>query len=186
MKSISVKEMTTPLSDYATVTEDASLHDAVAELEKTQQKFKDHLYPHNSVIVVDNNNKVIGRITQLEALKALEPKYFEMGDITALSRFGLSHSYLTSMIGVHKLFEKPLDHVCRKASSIKVKSFITPFSKNDFIDENATLNEAIHQFVVGGHYCPSILVKRGEKVTGVLRLTDIFHEISKKIQSCAI
>jgi len=183
MQLTSIKEIIIPLSDYATVTEDASLYDAVTELEKSQREFKEKLYPHSAVIVLNANNEVTGQLTHLDALKALEPKYFEMGDISSLSRFGISNAYMKSMIDTHDLFEKPLDHVCRKAATIKVRNFLKPIEESEFIDENATLNEAIHQFVVGNHL-RSILVRRDKKVIGILRLPDIFHEISNRIQTC--
>jgi CBS domain containing-hemolysin-like protein len=39
MESILVKEMMIPLEDYATVSEDATLYEAVRALEETQQTF---------------------------------------------------------------------------------------------------------------------------------------------------
>jgi len=184
MKSTDIKEMIIPLSEYATVDEDAYLYEAVAELEMTHEKSENNLYPHRSVVILSKEGEVEGILTYLDVLKSLEPKYLAMGDVSSLSRFGLSHEYLKSMLDTHNLFEEPLDHVCRKASELKVKDFIRPLSESDFIGEDATLNELIHQFVVG--HCPSILATRGGKVIGVLRLADVFHEISARIKSCRI
>ena len=184
MKKTEIKELIIPLSEYATVGEDAYLNEAVAELEMTHAKSENNLYPHRSVVILAPNGDVEGVLTYLDVLQALEPKYLEIGNISSLSRFGLSHEYLKSMVDTHNLFEEPLDHICQKASQLKVKDFIHPPSEAEFIDEGATLNELIHQFVVG-HY-PSILATRNGKVIGVLRLADVFHEISAQIQSCAI
>ena len=41
MKSYSVKELMVPLSEYATVTENATLYDAVLALEEAQENFED-------------------------------------------------------------------------------------------------------------------------------------------------
>ncbi len=186
MQSTSIKGIIIPLSDYTTVNEDASLYDAVAELEKTRQKFKDQLYTHYSVIVLNDKNEVIGRLTQLDALKALEPKYLKIG-VSPLSRHGgLSQLHIDSMADAYNLFEEPLDHLCQKASELKVKDFIEPPAETDFIDEEATLNEAIHQFIMGNQHYQTILVRRGEEVIGVLRVHEVFHEISSRIRECKI
>ncbi|VEN74616.1 conserved hypothetical protein [Candidatus Desulfarcum epimagneticum] len=184
MKSTGIKEIIIPLSKYATVDEDAYLYEAVAELEMTREKSKLNLYPHSSVIVLRNNEEAIGILTYLDTFKALEPKYMEMGDISSLSRFGLSHKYLKSMLEAHNLFEKPLDDICRKASELKVKNFMRSPEEAEFVDENATLNEVVHQFVVGNY--PSLLVTDGEKIIGALKLSDVFHEISVRIKECRI
>ena len=53
-----------PLSEYATVPEDASLYEAVVALEKAQKEFKTHLvkapeefgskrHPHRAILVLD-------------------------------------------------------------------------------------------------------------------------------------
>ncbi len=47
------------------------------------------------------------------------------------------------------------------------------------IDENATINEAIHKMVMWQTL--SIIVSRGEKVVGILRLSDLFDHIAKYI-----
>ena len=41
--------------------------------------------------------------------------------------------------------------------------------------------EAIHQLVMGRHQ--SLLVTKGKDIVGILRLTDVFREISNKISS---
>jgi predicted transcriptional regulator len=43
------------------------------------------------------------------------------------------------------------------------------------VQEDATLNEGIHQLIVGHHQ--SLLVARDSEVVGILRLSDVFVEI---------
>jgi CBS domain containing-hemolysin-like protein len=48
---------------------------------------------------------------------------------------------------------------------------------------DATLDQALHQLVVGRHQ--SLLVaKEGGEIAGILRLTDVFQEVSQMIKSC--
>ena len=86
MKSYIVKDLMVPLSEYATVHDDATLYEAVLSLEKAQAEFDHSRYRHRAILVLNNKNKVIGKISQLDILKALEPKYSEM-----LNGHGLQH-----------------------------------------------------------------------------------------------
>ena len=55
-----VKEIMVPLSDYPTVSEDATLKDAVEALEKAQKKLDPSRYQHRAVLVYDDNKKIVG------------------------------------------------------------------------------------------------------------------------------
>ena len=48
--------------------------------------------------------------------------------------------------------------------------------------EDASLDEAIHQLIMGHHQ--SLLVTRGEKIVGVLRLTDVFAAVFHTMKEC--
>jgi len=78
MKTIAIKDLMVPLDEYATVPEDATLSDAVQALERAQQAFDHTKYRHRAILVLDAANRPIGKISQIDALKALEPKYKEI------------------------------------------------------------------------------------------------------------
>ena len=84
MESILVKEMMVPLEDYATVSEDATLYEAVRALEEAQKNFNTHSYKHRAVLVYDRRKKIVGKVSQFDVLKSLEPKYQEVGDFKEL------------------------------------------------------------------------------------------------------
>jgi predicted transcriptional regulator len=52
------------------------------------------------------------------------------------------------------------------------------------VDESASLDEAIHQLVMGRHQ--SILVLDQNKIVGILRLTDVFETVSNIIRQCPV
>lgn len=66
----------------------------------------------------------------------------------------------------------------------KVDNFVKPPTEGELIDENASLSDAIHQLVLGYHQ--SLLVTSGSKIIGVLRLSDVFHEVSVMMKECAV
>ncbi len=82
MATYTVKDLMVPLSEYATVLEDASLYEAVVALEKAQAEFSNPLekapekfgpkrHPHRAILVLDKDGQVAGKISQLDALTAL-------------------------------------------------------------------------------------------------------------------
>lgn len=184
MKTISVKDLVVPLSEYATIPIGASLIEAVEALEKAQEEFDATKYRHRAILVLDETGHVVGKVGQHDALRALEPKYCEMGADKAVSRFGFSASFLKSMCEQYQLFDKPMDDICRKTANLKVEACMSKLSEGEFINLEATLDMAIHQLVIGHHQ--SLLVKEGNAVVGVLRLTDVFVAVFHALKECKV
>jgi len=186
MNSILVREMMVPLADYATVTEDATLYEAVMALKEAQRTFDQDRYRHRAVLVLDRRQHVVGKVSQFDVLKALEPKYRGLaGDIKELEGlYGLKTDSIRQMIADYGLGKQPLDDVCRKAGAIKVRDIMYTPTEGEYVSDDATLNEAIHQLILGHHQ--SLLVTHGTEIVGVLRLTDVFHRVTEMIESCAL
>ncbi|MBF0102492.1 MAG: CBS domain-containing protein [Desulfobacterales bacterium] len=180
-----VKELMVPLSDYATVSKEATLYEAVLALEKARETYHISQDRHRAILIYDEQKKIVGKVSQLDVLRALEPKYDQMGPSSPLSRFGLSRfgfssSFLKSLANQYQLWDKPLDHISRKSANIKVKEFMYTPTEGEYVEESASLNEAIHQLVMGHHQ--SLLVTKDKDIVGVLRLTDIYTEINQLIK----
>ena len=182
MKNYKVQDLMVPLSEYATVTEKASLYEAVNALEKAQEDFDHTRYRHRAVLVLDDSGKVVGKLSQLDVLKALEPKYREMLDRRRLRSFGFTKEFMRSMLKEYQLFDSDLVDICRRAAGQNVRQFMYSPSEGEYIAESATLDEAIHQFILGHHQ--SLLVTRGEDITGILRLTDVFAAVYHVMKDC--
>ena len=182
MKSYKVKDMMVPLSEYATVHDDATLYEAVLSLEKAQAEFHQSSYRHRAILVLSKENKVIGKISQLDVLKALEPKYNEMLNGHGLHHFGFTNNFMKSMLKEYRLFENSMENLCKKAAEQNVKNFMYTPSQGEYIDANATLDVATHQLVVGRHQ--SLLVTEDSGIIGVLRLTDVFTAVYQTMRAC--
>lgn len=184
MKTLTVQELMVPLSEYTTVSEEATLYDAVLALEKAQQTFDPKKHRHRAVLVYDKQNKVVGKLGQLDILKTLEPKYAEMGDLGPLSRAGFSPEFLKSMIEKFALWDKPLSDICSKAAGLKVKDIMYTPTEGEYVEESASLGEAIHQLVMGHHQ--SLLVTRRKEIVGILRLVDVFRRVLEAMKTCEL
>ena len=184
MKTYKVKELMIPLNEYATVSEDANLLEAVMALDRAQAGFDNKGYKHRAVLVLDGSGHIMGKVSQHDILIALELSYktIEEKDKGALNRFGLSDMFIKYAMNEYNLWNKPLDHLCRKAIQRNVKEFMYTPLEGEFIDINDTMNNAVHKLIIGKHH--SLLVTEKGKIAGVLRLSDVFRKITDELRHC--
>ena len=176
MKKIAIKDLMVPIEEYATVSEEATLSEAIRALERAQQSFDHTKYRHRGILVLDKAQRVIGKVSQRDALKALEPKYKEIqGEDTKTAFRHFSRMFLKSMLEHHRLFDSPLEDLRKRADKLKVKEFMCTPSKEEWLDEKATLDEAVNILIMGRHQ--SVLVTRDSEIIGILRLTDVFAAV---------
>ncbi len=184
MESTKVKDLMVPLAEYATVTEDATLNEAVLALDEAQNKVDQSREKHRAILVLDKNRHLVGKLTQWDVSAGIEPGYRTIENITESSHFGLTPEYLRTMMQDFGLWRKPLADLCRKASEILVKDIMSKPAPGEYIDEEASLDEAIHLLVMGHHL--SLIVKKGDAITGILRMSDVFNDICGKVKACKI
>ena len=184
MQSIKVGELMVPLAEYATVSEEATLNEAVLALEEAQKHVGADREKHRAILVLDKKGRVVGKLDQWTVLWALEPRYKQMGDLRETSRYGFSPDFLKSMIESYGLWRKPLEGLCRKAAEMRVKDIMHAPAEAEYVGEDAALDTAIHLLVMGHHQY--LLVTRGEDIVGVLRLSDVFKKICDNIKACGI
>jgi CBS-domain-containing membrane protein len=155
-------------------------------LEQAQQRLdrKRYKYLHRAILVYDKNRKVVGKVSQLDVLRALEPKYATMESVESMSRGGFSPDFLKSVLADLALWDKPLRNICGKAAKVKVKEFMHIPTEGEYIEESASLEEAMHMLVMGYHQ--SLLVAKSGKIVGILRLTDVFMAIFRMIKICEL
>lgn len=182
MESYLVKDLMVPLSEYATVPDTATLYEAVLALEKAQEEYDHSKYHHRAVLVYDRNKQIIGKLSQMDVLRALEPKYDEIQGESGLARFGFSKKFMKSMLEYYHLFDQPFEEICVKTGNLSVTGIMSAFSEGEHVDETATLDEAIHQLVLG--HRQSLLVTRNKEIVGILRLTDVFAAVFHAMKAC--
>lgn len=182
MSNQSIRELMVPLSNYATVSQEASLFEAVVALKEAQAAFTQRTYKHRAILIFDENNKVVGKVNLATILKALEPKYGEMLSDHSPSHTGFSAEFQREIIESFKLWASSLNDLCAKAAKLKVKSFMMILKKEEQVEVDAPLEVAIHQLVLG--HLQSLLVMENNSVVGLLRLTDVFESVAENIMAC--
>jgi CBS domain-containing protein len=179
----SVKELMVPLAEYATVSEVASLQGAFLALREANSRLPAGKHEHRAVLILDAQGRLVGKIGMMDVLRGLEPKYRQLVTPERGSgHMGFTRQFISSMLAHHNLWDKPLDDLCLKASAQTVREFMYVPQENEYVEAEASLDEALHHLVMGPYQ--SLLVREGGDVIGILRLSDVFDEIAMKVQSC--
>lgn len=173
METKCVKDLMIPVSEYATIHQDATLYEAILTLQDYQKNVPENRQPYRAILVTDDRQHIIGKINHWGFLKALEPKYTLVNDMEKLSRVGVSSDFVKSMMDQLRLWQDNFFDVSKRVQTIKVKDVMNPITES--IDENASIIEAIHRIVMWQTL--SLLVLRGNQVIGILRLSDLYSEV---------
>ena len=180
MENHLVKDLMVPISEYATVVVGTSLIDAVQTLDQAQEAYTMSKYQHRAVLVLDEDGRVVGKISQLRALKAIQPEFKSNSEIEQLNAFKFSDNYITQLRDLYRSGGKVVStHSLKEASTKKVEEFMQTPSPGEYVSENCSLDTAIHRLVAGTHL--SLLVTRKEKIVGVLRISDVFAAVFHKM-----
>ena len=181
MDKTTVKELMVPLAEYATVGPEATLYDAVEALQQSQSSQDQGAHKHRSVLVYGEDGDVMGKISQTDILRGLEPGYEKISQ-GRFSHYNFNPGFIKTMMQSYNLWSDPLDNICNRSREIKAKKIMHTPGEGEYVDLEATLGEAIHQLIIGHEQ--SLLVTSGGKVIGILKLTDVFATIANILNEC--
>ncbi len=184
MKDKTVKNVMTSLDEYGTISVTATLYEAAMTLWEVHQDIVARPPGHAVLLICNEQGDVVGKLSQLDVLRALEPKSKHLEDTRSLSRFGVSPGYLKPMFNQCGFWDQPLIDICREAGTLKVERLVHRPVEGEYVDENASLVEAIHQLATEHHQF--LLVTRKGKVVGILRQEDMFREVVETLQVCQL
>ena len=175
MKTWQVKELMLPISEYASVHVDANITEAIQAIESDNKSYGEGPYRHHSIVVINDDKHVVGRLSQVDIMRALEPRYCNIDDAHWVSQSELSREMLKNLRESFKLWEKPVEVMCKELGNIKVRDHMQEPSEGEFVSEDDTCNIACHRIVMGRHH--SLLVTRDKEIIGILRSTDLFNSL---------
>jgi len=172
-----VKDIMLPLSAYAVVDQEATLVEALETLRDSVAQLPPGRQPHRAVLVRNRRGEIVGKIHHFAFLRALVPERKPRGSQDVLERAGVADDVRDSSMRMLDLLTADLVDIPERARSVRVRDIYT--SANASIQEDAALAEAITLFL--SHQTLSLLVRRQEEAVGILRLTDLFDELSRQI-----
>ena len=74
--------------------------------------------------------------------------------------------------------------MCTNAGRLRVEDFMQAPTEGEYVDEDTSLNTAIHQLVRGSHM--SLLVTRKQEIVGILRSADVFAAVFHTMKVCEL
>lgn len=181
MEEKKVKDLMLSLDEYATISRDATILEALAALSNAQMGLDNNRHHHRAVLALDPDGQVVGKLSHWAIIRSLEPKLLCEKDVQSLARAGLKADFIQRLSSGLSLFSGDLSRMCRDAATIRVRDAMIPIE--DGIDENSPITEAIHMLVMTHDY--STIVTRKGEVIGILRLSDVFEEVADVIRCCA-
>ena len=179
-----VKDSMVPISEYPTISEEATLQEALLALENAKADRADtEESSHWIVLILNNDGKVVGKLSQLDVLTALEAKNEGMTNIDQVSQFGFSSKFITELREEIHLQSGAFDKLYADPDimTMRVGEIMISISEKDFIDEETSLATAAHQMASRKRL--SMLVTREDEVIGVLRLSDVFAIIIQNVKT---
>jgi CBS domain containing-hemolysin-like protein len=184
MKDFIVKDLMVPISEYASVPLGSTLAQAVLALEQAQEKYTHTQYSHRAVLVMDKHQHVVGKISQLDFLHSIEKQDEQTERIKNIAKYGFSPKAIAFRQERYGMKSRPGKDIYTKAAILKVDDFMQRPTEGEYVEENHSLETAVHQLITGRHL--SLLVTREKKIVGILRLSDVFAAVfhtMKKFQA---
>lgn len=169
-----VKELMVPVGNYLTLGIEATLGDAAEALRKGG---------HRDILVIDGAGAFAGVLTMTDIISALEPNYKKLFKKDLDSDI-LSNRYVAEQFKEFNLWADTLTNICARGVGIGVKDAMHVPEDGHYINEEDNIEAGLHMFMVG---TPQPLIVRGNgKVSGVLRMSDVFNELIGRMHSCAV
>jgi predicted transcriptional regulator len=185
MEQKSVKDLMVPISEYAKVRVGTSLLDATLALESAQEAYTISKYQHRAILVLDENDTVVGKVGQLRILKAVETRQDLDSEVENLSNFRFSDEYVAKQREQYRFQGAILtSESLRIAAGKKVEEFMQKPTPGEFVSEKCSLDVAIHKLVAGTHL--SLLVTREKKIVGILRIADVFAAVFQEMRAAGV
>ncbi|MCL6634412.1 MAG: CBS domain-containing protein [Peptococcaceae bacterium] len=161
VKEKRVKDIMTPIEEYSSVSANNTVGEAISILKKSFCPDPDApCNGHRSVLVYDND-KLVGLVTFRALLTAIEPRFIKV-DQWAVPVF----------------WEGLFTERCREEARKKVREIMVPI-KLITLDAEDTIIKAVHAMIK--HKLGSLPVVKDGAVVGMVRISEIFHEISNLV-----
>ena len=98
MDSKKVRDLMHSLDEYATISDNCTIREALVALDKAQLGLTPDRHHHRAVLVLDGSGNVVGKLTHWAILRSLEPGPLQNEDLASLDRAGLSAEFVHRLI----------------------------------------------------------------------------------------
>ncbi len=173
MEDTRIKDIMIPLDQYPHVPYWFTLLQGMATMEKSQIDFKGRTSLPRVLLVFDENYQLCGWVRRRDILRGLEPEYLESRSLDYRKKlFDVQVDPNLAEISHEKILKGYKERSNKQISEVMSSIDMTL----DFEDH---IMKAIYEMV---NYDLSLIpVMKNDKVVGVVRSVDIFHEVAKML-----
>jgi DNA-binding response OmpR family regulator len=167
-----VREVMIPLEDYTTLDQNSTIREAVFKLRESfvAKVSTNNIMEtgHRSLLVYDDNGKIIGILAIIDLLKTIMPAYLSAPKPSMADSIQYSPMFWSGM------FKRETSRLASKS----IKDVMSPAPSS--IDANANLMEAAYTMIKLNQR--RLTVEWSGEIVGVIREQDLFFEIEKIMQ----
>jgi len=174
-----VRDLMLSLDQCATVHENATIRDALISLDNAQLRLGIDRPPFRTVLVLDDDQHVVGKLTYWSILRRIEPGFLRCSECVMLSRVCLSPEVIESLNTWLSGFANNLSMMCAEAAKTRARDAMIPVAGS--VDGDTSLPDAIHELV--SKDLQMVPVRTNGETVGILRASDVFEEIGDLIYS---
>lgn len=177
----SVKDLMVPVADLYSVDIDASFVDAMTALSNALSEFKAGKRQTRLLIVKDKTGKMVGKLSPADVIRSMEPNYDKIIDSDTSVRVEQFDYVIDKLRQGLESASTPWDNLVEIARSHKVRDMVRKPTKIQMINENESLNEAFHRFVLRKNNNLFVTDDNGNLV-GVLDMPSLYGAIVEKVK----
>lgn len=177
-----VRELMLTSAKCGHISQDVTIREAIPMLERSCDGPRDggELLNYGALLVLNKDNVVAGKLSPTEIVMSMDPNYHSQrgpDPIAHTATAGLTPALLKSLTQDLPSRWELFEQICQHVLDLKVKDCMCTPRSSECVLESETLEEAIHKFARGNHH--SLLVTSGEKIVGILRLSDVFQQLTQ-------
>ena len=177
MDPMTVKDLMIPAEHFPRISQEESFGAAVRALDQCRADFQSGKKSTCILLVHDGQGRVVGKVSPIDLLMALEPRYSRLkGNIGEYAR---SHSYdkmIDSALDQAALWTTPFRELCANAANLPIKDFIRRPSAGQTVKATDSLDQVLHRFVMGRH--DSLFVTDESRLVGMLIFSNVYTHLS--------
>lgn len=166
-----VKDVMTPISECATVSEDRTVYESILMLEATRQRVMRRDYRPRVLLVHDRNFRVVGSVRHADMLRAFAGLPLPTGTCeSAPESFEFQVNACRTAFG--DLFET--------VRQVRITEVMRVPSPEEFISSDASIEEAACRVIAGPYL--HLFVKSDDEIIGILRMSDLFFTLCEEVK----
>ena len=181
MDKLKVEELMIPVGEMATIALNDDFTTAVEGLAQVLEDFKAGRNKSRTLLVVDEHEDVVGKISPTDILRSLEPSYGQLLNQEISVQVSKFRYLINSLREEVQHTTHPWTDMCSRVKGLKVKDFIKSPPQSQIVQMGETMDEAIHRFVLAKH--DALFVTDGKNFVGLLGLSVVYDEIVERIKN---